>query len=526
MSAARWCVVAVVAAAPGLLAQDPPMAVRPAAGVSQAVEELVAEKDPACPARDEEDVSSADGRRIAWRAPAGQKWSAVVNGVRQGATYDEVRGLFFSPDGEHFAFAARNGRQWAMVIDGTGSGGYDDIGAPVFSSQGGRLAYGVKRDKRWLVVDNGKEGTATYADLRLPTFSKDGTRIAFSAKPEKKWVLVVDGVPGRAEFDAILMRTFSPDGQRAAYVGRRRDKFIAVLDDAEGTPFDILGGAGFSEDGRRFAYAGADVKRGFGKEKALGRVVIDGAAGPPFEGSQVGSLLKNAMSGSTPHLRLGYFERLLSDLHGVTAPAFSADGRRVAYAARRDKDAAAVVMDGEGGATLPTIVAGPVFSADGQHVAIVVSEKGTLALLVDGKRVAAEQASGTDFVTDLAFAPDGRRVAYIGIKGGSLYDQGFTARARRRVYLDGAAGTEFNAKFLGRLRFTPDGDHVVYVVAGLDEGSRDVAFVVADSQEGKRYDDVFGRLRFAEDGRSVSYSAQAGRKFYVVTQPLVRTPTM
>jgi hypothetical protein len=163
-----------------------------------------------------------------------------------------------------------------------------------------------------------------------------------------------------------------------------------------------------------------------------------------------------------------------------------------------------------------------VFSPDSQHVAVVISEGDAKILVVDSVKTAGSTASGTDFILDLAFAPNNRRGAYIGVDGGSMYEQGFTRRARRRVYVDGIPGPEYNALNLGQLQFTPDGAHITYVV-GLSEEPTRVAFVVVDRLEGKRYDDIFGPVRINESARAITYTAQAGRRLFRVTQPLEQT---
>ena len=443
------------------------------------VAELIAEKAPSCGGLDDEDVASADGRKVAWRCRANNKWTVLVNGVPQGGAFDEVRSLIFSPNSEHLAFAAR-------------------------------------RDKKWMVVEDGNERPGTYADVGLPRYSEDGKRMAFRAKPAKKWVLVVDGTPQPAEFDGIVTTTFSPDGQRIAYLGRRGEKYTVVVDGKEDSTFDIVSGIRFSSDSRRIVYAGADVKRGFGKEKAFGRVSIDGTAGPSFEGAQVGGLLKSMATGSITRLVTGYLPQFWADTHGVSTPVFSPDGARVAYAARREKDAIVVFLDGEPGKAFPPIVAGPVFSPDNRRIAFATTVDEATALVLDGVIVGKGPAAGTTFISDLTFAPDNERLAYIGVTGGSMWDQGYTARARRRVYVDGVAGKEYDVPYLGRLAFGHDGKHVSYVVGGLTEGSRKVDFVVINTREGDRYDAVLGPGRFNGDGRTLRYTAQAGGKFYAV----------
>lgn len=483
MNTVRLSLIALLAAIPASEAPFPSTYASQQAATAPA-EELVAEKDPACAAADDEDTVSRDGRKVAWRAPVNQKWTVMANGVAQGAAYDEVRSFTFSPDGEHLIYAAR-------------------------------------RDKRWMIVTDGKEGATTYADVGLATYSDDGRHIVFRAKPAKKWVAVLDGMPQTSEFDAIVARAFSPDGTRLAYVGRRGDKSIVVVDGKEGMPFDIVGGIRFSDDSRRFAYAGADVHQGFGKQKASGRVVVDGVAGAPLDGKQIGSLLKSAATGSTPRLVLGYFPQLDSETYGVSSPVFSPDSKRVSYGARRGKDDSVVMLDGEAGATYPSILAGPTFSADSRHVALIVAGKEGPMLVVDGAKVPSGAPDDTDFFYGMTFAPDNRRVAYVGVKGGSLYDQGFTARARRRVYVDGVAGREYNARSLTRLQFTPDGRHLLFVTGGVSENSRNVSFLVADGVEGKRYDYIYGDIRV--EGASFAYTAQSGRKFFTVRHTPIQT---
>jgi hypothetical protein len=246
---------------------------------------------------------------------------------------------------------------------------------------------------------------------------------------------------------------------------------------------------------------------------------------PPtaFSARSVGSLLKNMATGSTPQIFTGYLRQFWVDTHGVSIPVFSPDGARVAHAVRRDKDGTVLVLDGELGPAFPSIIAGPVFSPDNRHVAVAISENETKALVVDGANVGRGPSGGTDFITDLTFAPDNQRVAYIGTTGGSMWEQGQTARARRRVYVDGVAGPEYDVPYLGGLEFSVDGKHVAYIVSGLSEGSRTVTFVVVDGREGKRYDDIFGRPRFDDDRRAIRYTAQSGRKFYSVRASIEET---
>jgi Tol biopolymer transport system component len=456
----------------------------------------------------------------------------MLDGQRQAGEFEEVKSLAFSGGGQHLAFAARRGKAWMMVLDG-------------------------------------KEPAQTFEKLSEPLFSPDGQRLVHFGKRQGKWSVIVNGEPLGAPFDELEDAMFSPDGQRLAVVGRRGGKLIVTVDLKEGPPFDVIGGLSFSDDGRHVSYAGADIKTGFGGDKGLGRAVIDGEPGPQFEGEKSSSMLKAMATGPTS-LVSGNFGDLSWRVHGVSAPVFSADGSRVAYvahrdkdnevviadgqpgpqfaaivtaprfspdakrigyAARRAKDDEVVVVDGQPGPRFASIVAGPRFCNEGRHVAYVASEAGGARfLIVDGERVGGALLQGADFVSSLTFAPDGKRVGCIGIAGSfwagsgprSLggSGKGVGRSAKRRVYVDGQPGPEYDTQNVSGLEFTPDSRHVIYVVHGLQEGSRKVSFVVTNRTEARRYDAVWTRTLGVQDTGAVVYVAESGRKFLRVTHPI------
>jgi hypothetical protein len=503
------------------------------AGSSPAVtEELIVEKDAAAAIDDEEDLVSVDGRHVAWRTGREKKWGVMLDGQRQAGEFEEVKSLAFSGDGRHLAFAARRGKAWMMVLDA-------------------------------------KEPAQSFEKVGEPLFSPDGTRLVYFGRHQGKWSVIMNGEALGPAFDGFEDAMFSPDGQRLAFVGRREGKLVVTVDLKEGPPFDVIGGLRFSRDSRRFGYAGADIKTGFGGDKGLGRVVIDGDPGPQYEGEKSSSLLQSLATGPTT-LAPGYFGDLSSRLHGVSAPVFSRDGsrvanvehrgkenevvvvdgqagpafaaivaalqfspdgRRIAYVARRGKDDTVVVLDGQPGPKFASIVAGPRFCDEGRHVGYVVSDAGGKFLVVDGERAGAALLSGADFVADLTFAPDGRRVGYVAITGSywailpRYVGTGFIPKsigrtAKRRVYVDGQPGAEYDARDVTGPRFSADSRHAVYTVHGVQDGSRKVSFVVANRTEGKRYDAVWARTLSMPDGGALVYVAQSGRKFVRVTQTI------
>lgn len=501
----------------------------PAGSFPAVTEELIAEKDAAAPADDTYDMVSADGRHAAWRTGREKKWAVMLDGNRQGGEFEEVKSLAFSSGGQHFAFTARRGKAWMIVLDAGEGAPFDEIGSAVFSADGARTAYAARRDKRWFVVVDGIVPEASYDNVGPPVFSQDAKRLAFPAK-RGKWIVVADGKELESQFDDVDTITFSPDGLRLAWVGRRGSKRVVALDGKEGGPFDTVGGLTFSADSRRFAYAGADIHGGLTGNKGKGRVVVDGEPGPQFEGttlplSNPGALDATDFRGLVPILLTRgkldpvYASYLLYRFHGISRPIFSPDGSRVAYAARRGKNDETVFIDGQPGSASQSVVGLPAFSGDGAHVALAVSGADVTKLLVDGRPVGTGCCAGTDFVTAVTFAPDGQRVAYLGVAGGHMYKIGMSPRAKRCVYVDGQPGMQYDALAVSALQFSPDSHHSVYVVDGVVEGSQDASFVVTDGVEGKRYEAVYAdTLKILDAG--VAYAARAGRRFLRVTQSL------
>jgi len=404
-----------------------------------------------------------------------------------GAPVDDEEDLA-SLDGRKMAWRTPRGKNWTVMLNGDSQAAeFNEVRSLTFSRNGQHLAFAARRDKSWLVVLDAKELAQRFDEVGRPVFNKDGARIAYAAKRDKRWMIVIGSEPSAVSYDEVGLPLFSDDA--------------------------------FSSDSRRFAYAGAEVHRSLGSQKAQGRAIVDGEPGPLFDGNQVGSFKKSMVTGTTVTILEGVFGQLLSDIHGLTAPVFSPDGTRIAFAVHRGENDAAVIVDGQPGPRFPSIVGGPVFSADSRHVAYVVSEGDGKMLVVDGERVGRAAPAGTDFVTELTFAPNNRTVGYVGVTGGSWYERGLTRRAKRRIYVDGQAGNEYDALAISRPQFTSEGSHSVYAVYHLQEKSRNVSFVVTDTAEGKRYDYLFGTLDILEN-RAVVYAAQSGRKFFRVTQPL------
>ena len=137
-------------------------------------------------------------------------------------------------------------------------------------------------------------------------------------------------------------------------------------------------------------------------------------------------------------------------------PVFSADGKRVAYVARKDEKWL-VVLDGRPGPEYDEIMEGlPVFSPDGKRVAYAAMKDEKWLLVLDGR---AEPGVRRIMAGTPVFSPDGKR-----------------ARLRRQergkwfVVLDGQPGPEYDGIMAGTPVFSPDGKRCAYGAKTLASG--------------------------------------------------------
>ena len=151
----------------------------------------------------------------------------------------------------------------------------------------------------------------------------------------------------------------------------------------------------------------------------------------------------------------------------------SADGRRVAYVARRG-ERYVVVVDGVEGKPYRLIKYVDVcFSSDSKRVAYAAWRDPMDVVVVDGVEGKPYHSIGQE---SLCFSRDGKRLAYVGWENND----------RDLVIVDGVEGKFYGIKW-GSLQFSPDSKRVAYV-AGKG--------VVVDDVVGKRYDAIHG-LQFS-----------------------------
>ncbi len=292
-------------------------------------------------------VVSADGRHVAYAAaykkdcPDISVYCIFVDGkpiaLPQGA---ELSNLALSPDGTRMAY----------------------------------VVYGPGKTGARLVLD-GKEGpefrSYKYGNVFADTliFSPDGKRFAYVAKkepypPHASSRVIGDGEAG-AEFEQVANVTLSPDSQRVAYAGKTGKHWTPVVDGRPGAECDEIVGPIFSPDSRRVMYACKLDKKW--------SVVTDGQASPVYDDFVAGSIDANAITVNadfSPKEHLFVAGSVGRD-QLYTAADFSPDSEHLAYAAKRNGKWV-MVVDGKAGDEYEQIgIGSPAFSPDGKRMAFL-----------------------------------------------------------------------------------------------------------------------------------------------------------
>jgi hypothetical protein len=381
-----------------------------------------------------------------------------------------ARNLALSPDAMRSAFVRAKDGGFCAVVDGAEGPAYEGVGRAgvVFSPDGKHAAYAARRQGKWRVVLDGKEGEPSDAvnDETL-TFGAEGGRLAYVADRGGKASVVVDGQVG-PPFDRVIDGTlaFSPDGTHVAYAAADAGREFVVHDGAPGPRYASVGPPRFSTDGAHFAYAAASDD--------WSAVVYDGGEAAPRYGG-------------------GAVQRLSVTL--------SPDGRRLALVARGADGRERVVVDGNEGKPYEQVFEDSLaFSGDGARLAYVARRGGRSVVIADGTEVGAHDGVATGSVR---FSPAGRRIAYVAERVGA------GGVVRRCVAVDGAEGRDYDWVNSAPV-FSPDGRHVACVAERRRaSGEGFESLLVVDGAEAGAYPWVRGDPVFALDGRRVAYLAAA-----------------
>ncbi len=320
-------------------------------------------------------------QRLAWVESQAGKHIVRLDGKQQGAPYEEVKYLRFSPDEQHLVFAAKRNSNWVLMLDGQErSPEYSLITPVTFQPEGASMAYCACEQKNCRLVVDGSASGADYDEITYPKYSSDGRRIAYFGKRGRKWVAVVDGKEFGPEVDGLWFRDwgFSPDGRHlyAAALLKRNWKnpmnrdWRYVVDGTPGPPYAVLSPIAFSRDGKHYAYAGMDAKYAFSlKLKTLGTLLLDGQPNASYQGE--GGEWLTGMGGVLEVIVRGV-RNFAPDFDGLSNPGFNPEGKLV-YAARRDQGDVAVIVGGEEGPAFEEIVSPVIFTSHASTLLISLS---------------------------------------------------------------------------------------------------------------------------------------------------------
>lgn len=347
--------------------------------------------------------------------------------------------------------------------------------------------------------------------VETPVFSANGVSVAYCARKGLDWRWVVNGVEGPA-FSELTPTSFafSADGKRHAYVAAPRFRQTAVVVDGvsdvargrdEPQPWDAA--PMFSPDGARLAYVEA-----LHSDRKM-RVNVDGKSGEWYNGV---SMMKSPGFGA--HAMTG--PQASIDGWALTRPrpevfcmAFSANGKAFGFLA------------GIGGRWVAVIDGRPRARHDNMGVDLVFNAEGTddAYMALDGTRRAIQRAKApplpVEAVNDgtLIFSPDGRRLAFAGVR------EGVTA-----VWLDGKAVlcdvTVLKLKNHGTVKFSPDSRRLAFAV----ETAGATLHWVVDGKAGPGAVTALGAIEFSPD--SVHYAhtqvLPGGKGIAIVEDGVVR----
>ncbi|MBI5211684.1 MAG: PD40 domain-containing protein [Elusimicrobia bacterium] len=379
-------------------------------------------------------TASPDYGVFAYATKLGGKES-VVAGNKKGPAFDEVGFPELSPDGKTVAYAARSGKAWSMVVNGRKGDDFDYVSFPTFSQDGKFLAYEARAGNKEFVVVDGRRGPKFdgVADLSL----KPGGVLLYQARQGERWFVVTGAVreemPGYSHEIAL-----SPAKGTPAYAVEGKDgKESVIVRGKRGEAFDRVWGLTWSPDGTKTAFMARSGEREF--------LVVGDKKGPAFD------YVEEHIEDASP------IPVTEGTSKNVSPPAFSPDGKRVAYRAHGEGNVF-IVTDG---------VEGEIFDDASQQV----------------------------------FSPDGKRLAYTARNGSSDY-----------LVVDGRKGPAFENVW-GPV-FSPDGKTVAYKASGpysKDKGLKE--FIVAGEARGPEFDRVWEPV-FSKDGRKVAYLALQGREVW------------
>lgn len=177
----------------------------------------------------------------------------------------------------------------------------------------------------------------------------------------------------------------------------------------------------------------------------------------------------------------GYNPRpLLSSNDPIMSPAWSPNGKQIAYVSFEHKQSAIYIEDVSTGqrskvSEFPGINGAPAFSPDGKKLALVLSKSGSpnIYILELASRQLTQLTNDFYINTEPTWSPHNDRIAFTSNRSGSpqIYQIDLQSRAITRLTYDG--------KYNARASFAEDGNHLL--VLNQDGGLYNVGFLDLDT---------------------------------------------
>jgi Tol biopolymer transport system component len=367
---------------------------------------------------------SPDGQTIAIDL-LGALWTLGIDGGRATRILDDgydAHAPAWSPDGQRLAFQAYRDRTWNIwTINRDGSGlrretesPFDDR-EPHWSPDGERIAFASDRSGNydvWTVTPGTgalQRITAGDANESMPVWSPDGREIAYVSDRSARGVYAIDVSSRverlvRADARIIAAPSFSPDPQRVTYT---------AIDGA--ASYLVSAGSNIADpDEDVFPFRAQWTSSGELLYTSDGKIKVRSAAGGPARVIEFAAEVSFVRPAFTPRRRV-----LAPDgpqpVRGIMRPAISPDGSRIVFAALGDL----WVVPASSGEVTPQrltddafVDTDPAWSPDGRQLAFSSDRDGSMDLWVRDLKSGADRKLATRAMS-AAWAPDGRRIAFL-----------------------------------------------------------------------------------------------------------------